>query len=225
MSLHTPAPDPQASVPAWHGLLVGVHDAPSLQAVQTPELLQTMPVPHDVPADLLVVSVHTDEPVVHAVVPFLHGLLGWQVTPDAHCTHMPVRQTMLVPQFVPSDRFVLLSLHTAVPVPQACVPRWQGALGGTQLVPSVHAMHVPLLQTMLVPQVVPLVALPDSLHTDTPVAHDVVPALHGLLVWQLRPAAHATHAPPLHTRSVPQVVPFITFVTSSTHETLGEQTW
>jgi hypothetical protein len=46
-------------------------------SVRTP-LLQDWPAPHSVPAPLLPVSTHTDDPVEHDVAPVLQGLVGWQ---------------------------------------------------------------------------------------------------------------------------------------------------
>ena len=100
---------------------------------------------------------------------------------------------------------------------------WQG-FTGTHVAPALHVTQLPPMQTMLVPQLVPFARLPDSLHTGDPVAHTVVPVLQTLVGWQLEPPAHATHAPALHTRSVPQVVPFARLLPVSLHPIEGEQT-
>jgi len=75
----------------------------------------------------------------------------------------------------------------------------------------VHAPQVPLpSQTLSVPQLVPAVLLvAPSTQVIAPVAHDVVPFLQALgLVVHALPAVHDTHVPePLHTLSVPQLVP------------------
>jgi hypothetical protein len=39
---------------------------------------QDWPAPHSVPWPLLPLSTQTDDPVVHDVVPVLHGFVGWQ---------------------------------------------------------------------------------------------------------------------------------------------------
>lgn len=69
-----------------------------------------------------------------------------------------------------------------------------------QAVPPAHATHAPALHTIPEPHDVPSPRFPDVVQTDAPVPQDVVPALqtvpagvHALL------AAHATHAPLLHT--------------------------
>ena len=175
-SLHTGAPVAQLNVPLWQ-VLVGVQAVPLLQAAQAPAL-QTMAVPHDVPAALLPLSTQTETPVAHEVVPVLHGLLGWQATFAVHETHCPVWQTRLVPHAVPSDSDVLASTHVGAPVPHASVPLWQGLALGVQGAPLAHATQLPLAHTRFVPQLEPLAALPDVTQAETPVEHDVVPALH-----------------------------------------------
>jgi len=55
-------------------------------------------------------------------------------------------------------------------------------LAGWQTVFAEQATHAPFEQTMFEPQVVPLEALPDSTQVETPVAHEVVPSLHALVV-------------------------------------------
>jgi hypothetical protein len=119
-SLHTGVPVAQLNVPVWH-VLLGVHALPLLHVTQAPAL-HTMPVPHDVPAALLPLSMQTDAPVAHDVVPVLQELVGWQATPAAHETHCPVLQTRLVPHPVPSASDVLASVHVGAPVPHASVP-------------------------------------------------------------------------------------------------------
>lgn len=47
-----------------------------LHVTQLPEPLQTMPVPHDVPAALLLLSPQTWVPVEQEKAPVLHALLG-----------------------------------------------------------------------------------------------------------------------------------------------------
>jgi hypothetical protein len=77
---------------------------------------------------------------------------------------------------------------------------------------------------MLVPQLVPFGRLPASWHTGEPLTQFVVPVLHTLAGWQAEPAAHAPHAPALHTRSVPQLVPLARLAPVSLQPMAGEQT-
>jgi hypothetical protein len=75
------APEVHVSAPLWQAL-AGVQDWPLTQAAHVPVLVHTMSLPQLVPAGLFVVSVHTDDPVEHEVVPFLQGLVvGWQTLP------------------------------------------------------------------------------------------------------------------------------------------------
>jgi hypothetical protein len=118
----------------------------------------------------------------------------------------------LVPQVVPSATLEVKE-HVDAPVAQDVMPFWQGLLDGLQAVPAVQGEHDPLLHTSLVPHVMPLAALRGLVHTDVPVAHEVVP------VWQLLEAGvqptfavHITHCPPLQTWLVPHTVPSATFI-------------
>src|SRR3954467_9838206 len=75
--------------------------------------------------------------------------------------------------------------------------------------PTVHAVHTPPLQTMFVPQEVPLAAFPESVQTGAPVLQDVVPVRHGLpLTLQVAPTVQLTQLPvELQTLFVAQLVP------------------
>ncbi len=206
VGLHTGAPVVHEIVPVTHGL-VGVHDAPVVQALQVP-LSQTSFVPQTVPlAALLPVSVHTGAPVVQTMVPVWQALVGVHAAPIEHVVHEPFSQTSPVPHEVPLATFPVTP-HTDVPVAQEVSPVWQ-TLPVEHDTPAVHDAHVPLSQTSLVPHEVPLfTGLPVSLQTGNPVVHDVVP------VWQLLagvhavPVEHAPHAPLSQTIPVPHDVPF-----------------
>jgi hypothetical protein len=78
--------------------------------------------PHSVPTGLLVVAAQTDVPVAHDVLPFLHGLVGEQVSPAVQETQPPVLQTMFVPHVAPSASEVPASVQVALPVWQDNVP-------------------------------------------------------------------------------------------------------
>ena len=71
-----------------------------MQVTQAPEL-HTMLAPHIVPFWRLPCSTQTGEPVAHDVAPVLHGLVGWQLAPDAQLTHVPALQTLSVPHWAP----------------------------------------------------------------------------------------------------------------------------
>ena len=103
--------------------MVGVQASPAVQATHAPAL-QTRFVPQDVPLATFPDSVHTGAPVVHTVVPVRHGLpVTAQLAPDWQAMQLPVElQTSPVPQLVPAETSVALSLQTGAPVAQAWVP-------------------------------------------------------------------------------------------------------
>jgi hypothetical protein len=116
-------------------------------------------VPQLVPLETCVpVSVHAGEPVEHDSVPVSHTLVGVQGAPFWHVMHEPLSHTMLVPQLAPLSTLPPLSMHTGAPEAQLMEPVWHGFVG-THEAPAVHALHVPLSQTRLVPQAVPLETL------------------------------------------------------------------
>ena len=82
-----------------------------------------------------------------------------------------------------------------------------------------QALHVPPLHTWFVPQLVPFGSgVVVATHVWLPVAHEVAPVWQGSgSVPQARPAVQVVHAPPLQTRSGPQLVPFAFGVALSTH--------
>ena len=77
--------------------------------------------PQGVPLCLFVVTVHIELPVAHDVVPFWQAL-GWQGASWAHIAHVPPRQNRLIPQFIPSETAMLVSLQTTAPVEHVMVP-------------------------------------------------------------------------------------------------------
>jgi hypothetical protein len=175
VSVHDGMPPVHESVPLWHGF-AGWHELPAAHAMQVP-LLQTMLVPHDVPLLAFPVTLHVDVPVAHDVTPVLQTLLpGTHAALAVQDTQLPLEQTRLVPHVVPLERAVLVSVHDGVPPVHDSVPAWH-LFAGAQLVPAAQAMHAPLLQTMLLPQVRPSAALPVAVQTELPVAQDVVPTL------------------------------------------------
>ena len=189
-----------------------VQASPAVHAPQTPPL-QTMFVPQVVPSVFGVPSTQTDVPVEHEVTPFRQRGSGFvvQATPAVQEAHVPPLQTWFVPHEVPFAIGVAVSTQVWVPVEQEVTPWTHGFGFVEQVVPAVHALHVPEpLQTWFVPQIVPPGAKAAvSVHCDEPEAHDVVPRKHGFgFVLQATPAAHVTHEPALQTWPVPQTVPF-----------------
>jgi hypothetical protein len=130
---------------------------------------------------LLPLSTHTDAPVVHEVLPVLHGLLGVQVRFAVQEEQEPDLHTRLVPHAVPSATEVAVSWHTGAPLAHESLPVWQ-TLVGVQLAPLLQVTQLAeLLHTMPVPQLVPAGLLPLSAHTELPVLHEVAPVLQALL--------------------------------------------
>jgi len=67
------------------------------------------------------VSTQTVTPVTHEVAPVLQWFVGWQDVPAVHALHVPLLQTMFVPQVVPFDRFCSVS-EQLIAGEQTCVP-------------------------------------------------------------------------------------------------------
>ncbi len=204
-SAQTEVPDMQDVVPVLHGL-VGWQLVPAVQAPHVP-LSQTLFVPHDVPLATFPVSPQTEVPVTQEVVPVLHALLGWQLTPAVQEPQVPLSHTLFVPQVVPLERFCPVS-EQVIAGEQTVMPAWQ-ALDAVQASPAVQATHAPALQTMLVPHEVPLATFPDCVQTGAPLLQTVVPVWQGALeIEQLAPAWQLTQLPVApQTLFVPQLVP------------------
>lgn len=120
-------------------------------------------------ATFVTLAVQAEAPVAHEVCPFWHAF-GWQAVPAVHDTHEPLLQTRLVPQLVPSARFETLAVHCEVPVAHEVLPVVQ--TDGLHVALAVHELHEPLLQTWLVPQLVPLATLLAGVQTMVPVEHE-----------------------------------------------------
>jgi hypothetical protein len=209
---HVCEPVAQVYVPVWQALLGLVHAPPAVQDTHAPAL-QTMLVPHEVPSALFVRLVQLRVPELQELVPTWHGLVALvHEPPDTQAMHWPELHTSLVPHVVPSDTLPVKE-HVELPVAQDDIPFWQGLLFGLQAVPAVQATHDPLLQTWLLPHVMPLAALRGLVQTDVPVEHEVVPVWHVLPAGvQPTPEVHGTHCPLLQTWLVPHWVPSATLV-------------
>jgi hypothetical protein len=161
VSVHVEMPVVQEVAPAWHALVEGVHAWPETQDTQelppsappSAEFRQTWFVPQLVPFGCGPLSLHTDEPVSHDVVPTSHTLEGVHETPAVHATQLPALQTLLVPQTVPFVAVAPVSVHVAVV--QLKVPVWQGLADGVHGLPSVQPLQAPLWQIWPVPHDVP----------------------------------------------------------------------
>jgi hypothetical protein len=66
LSVHTGAPLEHTMAAVWHAF-VDVQLMPDVHAAHEPALVQTMFVPHELPAGRLPVSVHTGAPLEHEI--------------------------------------------------------------------------------------------------------------------------------------------------------------
>jgi hypothetical protein len=166
-------------------------------------------VPHDVPSVTLPLSVQTDVPVEHDVVPVLHGLVGWQLAFAVHAPQLPLLQTMFVPQEVPLVTLPV-SPQTGAPVSHAIAPVRHGLPLTVQLAPVWQEMQLPLaLQTLFVPQLVPAAtAVPLSLHTGVPEEQTSAPWWQGFEGTHEAPSWQEVHCPLEQTIPLPHEVPF-----------------
>lgn len=126
-------------------------------------------------------------------------------------TQFPVRHCFPAPQTVLSDALPVM-LQTCVPVAHEFVPTLQTVPGGMQEPPAVQPRHIPVLQTRLVPQGVPLVTdARVSLQIGAPVEQDCDPTWQGALDGVQDPAMQAAQVPLLQTRLGPHGDPLPTF--------------
>lgn len=210
VAVHTGPPEEQLIIPTMQSFPLGLQGSPAGQVTQVPTVLQTVPVPHVVPAVLFAISVHTGAPEEQTVAAVLHGFAEVQ-PPVAHAMQVPVvLQTIPVPHVVPG--FLLaISVHTGVPEAQTVAPVLHGFVGVQ--VPVAHAMHVPVvLQTMPVPHDVPGARFPFGVHTGAPEVHTNDPVLHGVVGVQAMLITQVPQVPaPLQTIPVPHATPGATF--------------
>jgi hypothetical protein len=181
--------------------------------------MQWRPRPQRLPSATLPVSIQTAEPVVQEKVPVVQGFPVGQLPPWSQGRHWPPRQKFLLrlePHGVPSMAFPF-SLHTGVPLAQVVVPVRHGA--GSHAILSTQVAHAPSLQTLPAPQslLVPLGALPVTMHCEVPVAQELVPILQGVAVGHTTPSLQDTQLPLLQTRSAPHELPLATFLVESMH--------
>jgi hypothetical protein len=115
--------------------------------------------------------------------------------------------TALLPQALPGALFPP-STHTDAPVVQDVTPDLQLLGFVVQARPAVQALHTPVLQTRLVPQLVPSARdVPVSPQTALPVVQESVPVWQVLLGVHDWPLLHVVQVPALQTMLVPQDVP------------------
>jgi hypothetical protein len=132
------------------------------------QLWQVFPV-QPLPPQLSTISVPLPEQLIRWPLRQKGALLGLQ------SRQVPPTHTRLPPHPVPSLTFPATT-HREAPVLQEIVPRLQGS-PVLQVAPSSHATQLPFPHTRLLPQLLPLGALPVSMQREAPVAQVVVPTL------------------------------------------------
>lgn len=190
-----------------------VHATLGTQAPQFPLASQVWLVPQLVPAILLLPSTQREEPVLHSVMPFLHGEgFVTQAMFATHAVHEPVaEQTWLRPHEVPAGR-LLESMQVCVPDAHDVVPTLQPGEGlVVQVTLATQPAQLPVaVQTWSGPQGVPGASGVESTQRVLPVLQSMTPARHGApgLLVQGVPATHAPQKPfPSQTCPMPHIVP------------------
>jgi hypothetical protein len=126
LSVQTGVPEEQEIAPLSQGLLTNGHEAPAVQAPQTP-LLQTsllLSPPQWLPvlAESGPVSEQVWAPVAQENWPLSQGLVGTHVPPAEQGLQEPPLQTLFTPHFVPLPRLSVVSTQTGCPVEQEIPP-------------------------------------------------------------------------------------------------------
>lgn len=156
-----PASGDRQSVPS----AVHIPDGQGLRSVllHCPLLLQVgvsrvstgqVAVPHTVPAGSKLSTTQVAVPESHEMIPTAHAFDSGQAPPAVQATQLPALHTLFFPQEVPSAAIPVVA-QTDVPVTHEVVPVRQGSVGW-QSAPAVQETQVPALQTLFVPQSVPL---------------------------------------------------------------------
>ena len=170
VSMQREVPVAQEVVPTLQG--EGMQGALAEQVAQLP-LLHTRPLPQDWPLGALPDSAHWEVPFAQEVVPTLQAE-GSQAMLAEQVTQSPLLHTRPLPQDRPLGALPD-SRHSDAPDAQEVVPVLH-ALPVEQDASAVQRVQLPLLQTMFVPQVVPLRTLvPVSLHSAMPLSQVSVP--------------------------------------------------
>lgn len=108
VSVHWDVPVAQVVLPSLQS--EGSQSAFGVQAVQAP-LLQTCPVPQALPLAAFPVTLHCEVPLSQVVVPSLQGSVVAHATLGVQGTQAPFPQTMFLPQLVPFETLLPLSMH------------------------------------------------------------------------------------------------------------------
>jgi len=129
--------------------------------------------------------------------------------------HIPQLSGSLLRFWQPFVHIVSPEVHALQSVPAALHADGQVVIVVVHAALAVHIaadVLTPFVHDCAAPHSVPTGWLPLVAHTEVPVAHDVVPSLHGSVGVQATPAVHGTQLPVRQTRFVPQLAPFATAV-------------
>jgi len=161
-------------------------------------------------------------PEAHEVLPALHaGPMGVQSWFSVQARHVPLEQTLFVPQVVPSSSGLPVSVQAGVPPEQSSAPAWHVLAAGTHAAPDMQVWHCPAEHTIPVPQAFPFDAFPVSMQTALPVLQAIWPTRQGdPAMSQAIPSVHALQVPCAQTMFVPHEVPSVTAVPESVHTAL-----
>jgi hypothetical protein len=124
-SRQSAVPVTHESVPAWHLLVVGVHDDPALHSTHA-ESRQTFVPSHALPLGAGPAATQIGEPVLHSILPTRQEsvvVVRAHAAPCEHVAHSPVPpQNLPAPQVVPEGTGSPESLQVGVPPEQSSAP-------------------------------------------------------------------------------------------------------
>lgn len=183
LSTQTGEPEEHSVKPSLHGF-DGAQLWPCAHTLQVPRPSQTMPWPQEIPGGDSPVSLQLGAPPLQSTVAVAHTLEAAQLAPWAQSTHLPFgSQTLLVAQAVQV---------TLPPQPSDQVPH---SLPRSAQDFAAH-LHAPCPSHFCpTPQLVPLGALPSSVHTPPPLLQSMLAVLQALLAWQAAPSRQSVHLP------------------------------
>jgi hypothetical protein len=173
-----------------------------VHAAQLPDASQTPPA-HADPAGALPVALQTGAPLEHTRLPVRHAVVGVQLMPLVHATHVP-EPLHTPPAHAVPEAALPLAMQTGAPVAQWVVPVVHGSPVEHDA-PSLQVTHAPEPSHTPPVQEVPAVAFPIGMHTAAPDEQTSEPVRHGSDVgMQAIPATHGeqvpapSHTPPVH---------------------------
>jgi hypothetical protein len=129
--------------------------------------------------------------------------------------HMPQLSGSLLRFWQPFEHIVSPAAHALQSVPAALHADGQVVVVLLHIAVASHIaadVRTPPAHDWAAPQSVPTDLFPLATHTELPVAHEVMPTLHGSVGVHATPPMHGTQLPNLHTWFTPQLVPLVSAV-------------